>query len=314
MISSVKRSTAQPTYAQRVAKDMRKHYMKYLLVLPVIIYFILFHYKPMYGIIIAFKDYRPGLGIFESNWVGFKHFVDFFTGPYFIRTLRNTFLISLYGLIFGFPAPILLALLLNELHSQKFKRVVQTISYLPHFVSVVVICGMIKSFTLSDGLVNNLIVAFGGTASSLLTKPEFFRPILIGTDIWAGLGWGSIIYLAALSGVDQALYEAAKIDGANKLQQTIHVTLPGIVPTIIIMFILRMGSMLSVGSEKILLLYSPAVYETGDVISTYVYRQGIEGAQYSFSTAVGIFNSIVNIIFLTGTNYISRRYSETSLF
>ena len=302
------------TFGQRLKKDWSRNKWKYILLLPVIVYLILFCYKPMYGVIIAFKDFRPHKGILGSDWVGFQHFMTFFQSRDFLRVLRNTFSISGLGILFGFPAPILLALLLNEVRCEPFKRVVQTITYLPHFVAMVIICGLIKSFCFSGGLFNSIIEFFGGVARPLLQEKELFYPILIGSDIWQGIGWGSIIYLAAIAGVDQEQYEAARIDGAGRIAQIRYITLPGIMTTVVVMFILRMGGILSVGYEKILLLYNPATYEVADVISTFTYRMGLENAQWSFSTAVGLFNSIVNIIFLVITNAISKKFNGSGLF
>ncbi len=306
--------TQKKTFGKRVAADFRKHKWKYLIVLPVLIYFLLFCYKPMYGIIIAFKDYRPALGISASPWAGLKHFKTFFSDVNFWRVMRNTLRISISTIIFSFPAPILLALMINEVRNTKFKKMVQTVTYLPHFVAIVIICGMIRQFCLSDGLFNIIIEAFGGKASSLLQKPELFTPIYVLSDIWQEVGWGSIIYLAAISGIDQDQYEAARVDGAGRMKQILHITLPGIMPTVITLLILRMGSILGVGYEKILLLYNPTTYSTADVISTYVYRTGLIGAQWSYSTAVGLFNSVVNVIVLVTANAISKKYTENGLF
>lgn len=302
------------TFWQRVIKDFKANKFKYIIALPVVIYLFLFAYRPMYGVIIAFKDYRPSLGIWGSPWVGLKHFRAFLTDVYFVRLLKNTVIISLLGVIFGFPAPIIFALLLNEIRSTGYKRTIQTITYMPHFISTVVICGIISSFSLSQGAFNDIIAFFGGARSSLLANPQFFRPIYILSGIWQNLGWNSIIYLAALSNVDQEQYEAARIDGASRFQQAIHVTIPAIMPTIIMLFILRMGSLLNVGYEKILLLYQPTTYEVADVISTYVYRKGLLEGGWSFSTAVSLFNSVINIFFLVGTNALSRKVSDIAMF
>ena len=268
----------------------------------------------MYGAIIAFKQYAPAKGVLGSPWVGFDHFVRFFSSHSFWRIFRNTFLISFYSLLFGFPAPIILALLLNELKNEKFKRTVQTISYLPHFISLVVVAGMIKDFTVTDGIINDFIELFGGERVPILQKAELFRPVYIISGIWQEIGWGSIIYLAALSGISQELYEAAMIDGAGRFKQVIHVTIPGIAPTIIIMLILRIGQLMNVGYEKIILLYNPSTYETADVISSYVYRVGLLEFSWSYSAAVGLFNSVVNFILVIAANWVSRRVTETSLW
>jgi putative aldouronate transport system permease protein len=295
-------------------KDILKNKYIYLMMLPGILYYLVFHYIPMYGATIAFKQFTPAAGIWGSDWVGFKHFQDFFRSYYFIRILKNTLLINLYSLVFGFPAPILLALLLNELRKQWFKRTVQTLTYLPHFVSVMVISGLIIDFSSKNGLINDIIVWFGGSRGNLLMNAELFRSIFVSSGIWQEIGWGSIIYLAALSGIDQELYDAAKIDGAGRWKQTLSVTLPGIMPTIIILLILRIGHMMDVGFEKVILLYNPSTYETADVISSFVYRKGIVDANYSYSAAIGLFNSLINFLLLIGANKLSRKYSDSSLW
>lgn len=286
----------------------------YLLVLPVLIFYIVFHYKPMYGAIIAFKDYSPGIGIADSPWVGFANFTRFFNGPYFARLMRNTLLLSLYSLLFGFPTPVILALLLNEVRNKKFKSVTQTITYLPHFISMIVVTGMISNFCLSNGLFNDIIVLFGGERSPLLQNPNLYRTIYVASSIWQEVGWGSIIYLSALSGVDAQLYEAASIDGAGKWKQMLHVTLPGISPTIITMLILKMGSLMSLGYEKTILLYNASTYETADIISSYTYRVGLMDQDWSYSTAIGLFNSVINCILLVLSNRLSKKLSDTSLW
>jgi putative aldouronate transport system permease protein len=295
-------------------KDMRKNWSLYLLVLPVIVFYGLFAYKPMYGALIAFKDFSPGRGFAGSPWAGFEHFVRFFTGPYFERLMRNTFLISFYNLVFGFPAPIILALLLNEVRYSLYKRAVQTITYLPHFISIIVIAGMITDFSMSNGLFNDIVVFFGGSRSPLLQTPGFFRPVYVISEIWQQVGWGTIIYLSALSGIDPQLYEAAMIDGAGRFKQLLHVTLPSIAPTIVILLILRIGTLLNIGYEKTILLYNPGTYETADIISTYVYRVGLLEQNWSYSTAIGLFNSFINFALLLIANRLSRKMSETSLW
>lgn len=308
------KTTERESFSFRVKKDWKRNRSLYLLVLPVILFYVLFHYKPMYGAIIAFQDYNPRLGVSGSDWVGFDQFIRFFTSPYFGRLVKNTLLLSVYGIIFGFPAPIILALLLNELKAMRFKKTVQTITYLPHFISLVVVTGIIKDFTQSTGLINDIIVMFGGVRTSLIQNPALYRTIYIVSDIWQGIGWGSIIYLSALSGVDQQLYEAASIDGAGRWKQLIHVTLPGITPTIVIMLIMRMGQLLGTGYEKTILLYNEATYETADVIASYIYRVGILERNWSYSTAIGLFNSVINLALLIVTNKFSKRVSETSLW
>ena len=297
-----------------LGRDLARNRTVYLLALPMVAYYLLFHYQPMYGAIIAFKDFAPGRGIWGSPWVGLEHFQGFFRSIYFVRVVRNTILLSLLNLLFGFPAPILLALLLNEIRNQAFKRTVQTISYLPHFVSIMVICGMIIDFTARDGVVNDIVAFLGGERVTMLLKQDLFRPLYVTTEIWQRVGWSSIIYLAALTAIDPQLYEAATIDGAGRLRQTWHITLPGIVPTIVIMLILRIGQMMNIGFEKIILLYNPTIYETADVISSFVYRKGLLDFSFSFSTAVGLFDSAINFGLLFSANALSRRVNETSLW
>lgn len=298
----------------RIARDFRINKWKYLMILPVLVYLAVFAYKPMYGLQIAFKNYRPTRGIAGSAWVGFTWFEKFFTDPYFWRLLRNTFTISALDILFGFPAPILLALLLNELRNSKFKRTVQTITYMPYFISLVVLASLLKIYSQENGLFSQIIELFGGTRQNLTISSSAFRPIYIGSGIWQHIGWNSIIYLAALAGIDQEQYEAARIDGANRYQQLLHITLPGILPTIMILFVLRMGSILNVGYEKVLLMYTPSIYEVADVFSTYTYRMGLENQQYSLSTAVGLFNTSVNVLFLLLTNYVSNKTTQSGLF
>jgi putative aldouronate transport system permease protein len=294
--------------------DIRKNKLLYVMLLPVLLYYFVFHYAPMYGAIIAFKDFSPRLGILGSDWVGFEHFKTFFTGVYFWRTITNTILISFYQLIFGFPAPIILALLLNEVKNSFFKRTVQTVTYMPHFISLVVICGIIKDFTSSEGVINDLLAWFGAERSTFLLEPDYFRMIYVSSGIWQNIGWGTIIYLAALTGIDPEQYEAARMDGAGRWKQMLNVTVPGIMPTIVILLILEMGRMMNVGFEKIILLYNPSTYETADVVSSYVYRVGLQDFNYSFSAAVGLFNSAVNFSLLISSNWISRKLNDTSLW
>ncbi|HIT09643.1 MAG TPA: sugar ABC transporter permease [Candidatus Merdivicinus faecavium] len=302
---------------RRLRRDFRLYYDAYLLIIPVVLYYLIFCYKPMYGVIIAFKDFSPAVGILGSDWApsfGFQHFIDFFGSYYFWRILRNTIVISLSSLIFGFPAPIILALLLNEIKSSAFKRITQTISYMPHFISLVVVCSLIHIFTSDTGPVTALLSLFGMERVTLLSRPQYFVPVYVLSGIWQEVGWGAIIYLAAMTGIDQGLYEAARIDGANRWQQTVHVTLPGILPTVVIMLLLRLGSIMNVGFEKIILLYNSGIYETADVISTFVYRKGLTDFQWSYSSAVGLFNSVINFCLILIFNRVSRKLSEVSLW
>lgn len=288
--------------------------MIYVMAIPMILYYILFHYVPMYGAVIAFKDYSPGLGIAKSPWVRFKNFEDFFSSVYFGRLIRNTLSINIKLLVFGFPLPIIFAILLNEVRSKSFLKGIQTISYLPHFVSTMVLCGMIVDFCARGGIITQIAQLFGAKNSNLLLKAENFQKVYVISDIWQTLGWNSIIFYAAITGIDQQLYEAAEMDGANRFQKMLHVTLPGISQTIIIMLILRVGQMMTIGYEKTILLYNPNTYETADVISTYVYRKGLLDFDYSYSTAIGLFNSVINFIMLVGANKISKKYNDTSLW
>ncbi|WNR47102.1 ABC transporter permease subunit [Paenibacillus roseipurpureus] len=299
---------------KRLTRDIIKNKAIYLIALPGIMYYIIYYYWPMLGVTIAFKSFVASKGVFGSPWIGLEHFVNFFKSYYFTRILRNTLVISFYSIVIGFPAPIILALLLNEVRNQVFKRVVQTVTYMPHFISVVVVSGMIIAFTQKQGLFNDVLSVLGVPRENWLLNADWFRAIFVGSDIWQEIGWGSIIYLAALTGIDSSLYEAAKIDGAGRWKQLIHITLPGLLPTIIILLILRMGFVMNVGFEKVILLYSPSTYEKADVISSFVYRKGIIEANYSYATAVGFFNSAVNFIFLLSANKLSKKYSESSLF
>lgn len=304
----------QSGYVNRVKRDWRRNRSLYVLVVPVLLFFILFHYKPMYGAMIAFKDYTPVLGVEKSPWVGFANFIRFFHSVYFVRLIKNTILLSLYNLLFGFPAPIILALLLNEVRAKRFKNLTQTVTYLPHFISMIVVTGMLTNFCMTGGLFNDIIVLLGGTRKPLLQEPGLYRTIYVASSIWQEVGWGSIIYLSALAGVDSQLYEAAQIDGAGKWKQMLHVTMPAIAPTIIIMFILKIGGLMNMGYEKTILLYNPSTYETADIISSYIYRIGLLEQDWSYSTAIGLFNSVINFALLIFANKISRRCSETSLW
>ena len=305
---------ARQNALRRFAQAIRRHWILYALALPVMLYYILFHYLPMFGVVIAFQDYRVTRGILRSDWVGLENFWDFFQSIYAWPTIRNTLSISVLGLIFGFPAPILLALLLNEVKQARFKKTVQTITYVPHFISLVVICSMVRDFCATRGLFNVILGLFGGSGVNWLTQPAWFYPIYIISGIWQNVGWDSIIYMAAFAGIDAELYEAATVDGASRLRRIWHVTLPGIAPTITILLILRIGSLMSVGYEKIILLYNPTIYETADVISTYVYRRGLIDGEYSFATAVGLMNSVINFILLIAADRFSKRIGQRGLF
>ncbi|MBW4081223.1 sugar ABC transporter permease [Paenibacillus sp. S150] len=301
-------------FSKRFARDFLTNKYLYLMMLPVVAYYAIFNYAPMYGVLIAFKDYSPMKGIMDSPWTGFEHFKTFFDSYYFLRVLKNTLIISVYSLIFEFPAPVILALLINEARNKTFKKIVQSATYMPYFISMIVIAGLIRDFTDSGGVINTIYMYFGGDGTSMLQHSNLFRPIYILSEIWQRAGWESIIYLAALMGIDQEQYEAARMDGAGRLKQMWYVSLPGILPTIVILFILRMGNLLNVGFEKIILLYNPVVYETADVISSFVYRKGLLEFSWSYSTAVGVFNSIINLTLLVLANRISKRITNNSLW
>ena len=295
-------------------QDIKMNRSLYLLAIPVILYFFIFNYLPMFGIVIAFQDFKPALGISGSNWVGVKHFVDFFTGPNFWSLLRNTLVISGLGVVVGFPVTIIFALLLNELHCKWFKKSVQTITYMPYFVSMVVICGLIIEFCATNGVITNILVTvFNLKRENLLQNPAYFWGINLFSDIWQGLGYGAIVFVAAISSVSDELHEAAAIDGAGRFKRAIHVTIPGIMPTIVTMLVLKCGMIMSVGSDKILLLYNSSIYQTADVIATHVQRMGIERMQYGYSAAVGLFNSIVGVLLLVGSNMICKKLTDTSI-
>lgn len=287
----------------------------YVFLIPTLIYFIIFAYGPMYGVQIAFRDYSPRKGIWGSKWVGLEHFTRFFDSYYFSELIKNTLSISVYSIVVGTILPILLALMVNELPNSKFKNVFQTATYAPYFISTVVFCGMITIFmNAPSGLINQMIQSLGGEPVGFLTTPSYFNDVFVWSGAWQGTGWSSIVYVAALSSVDEQLHEAAKIDGANRMQRIWHINLPHLLPTIITLFILSCGSALSVGYEKVFLLQNSLNISTSEVISTYVYKAGLVDAQYSFATAVGLFNSVINIIVLFIANTISRKVSETSLW
>lgn len=298
-----------------ILRQMAKDYQIYLLVLPALAFILIFNYLPMYGAQIAFKEYRISQGIFGSQWVGLKYFIKFFNLPNFWTLISNTLGLSIYQLIVGFPIPIILSIMLNEVRSLKFKKSLQMVVYAPHFISTVVVSGMIVLFLNADrGLINNVSAFLGGPQIDYLSRPEWFKTIYVLSGVWQEAGWGTIIYIAVLSTIDPQLVESCKIDGANRLQKIWHIDIPGITPTIVILLILRVGNLLSIGFEKVLLLQNSLNMEASDIISTYVYRVGLLGAQYSFSSAIGLFNSVVNLILLVAVNQIARKTNETSLW
>lgn len=291
-----------------------KDWQLYSLIIIPIVYLIIFKYVPMFGNIIAFRRFIPGGNIIGEEWVGFHYFKMFLSDPTFYNVFANTLILALLLLIITFPAPIIFALLLNEVKNRLFKRFIQTASYLPHFFSVVVVAGMVFELVALNGPINGLLSFLGLEKVNFIQMPEWFRTIFVSVDLWQGLGWGAILYLAALTGINEELYEAARIDGANRWKQTIHITIPGILPTIVVLLILNIGNFLQIGFEKVLLLYNPLTYETADIIATYVYRVGLESGSFSYGTAIGLFESIIGLILVFGANYLSRRITDNSLW
>lgn len=299
----------------RLFKSIISRYDLYLMLLLPIAWYLIFHYGPMYGVQIAFKNFSPARGILESPWAGFAHFERFFDSYYFLRLLWNTISINLYSLLFAFPIPIMLALLINEIRSKAYGKLVQNVTYIPHFISVVVMVGMLTLFfSTNGGPINTIIEALGGKPVRFLDSAEWFKPIFIGSNIWQSMGWQSIIYIAALSGVNPQLYEAAKMDGASRLRRIWHVSLPGILPVIVILLILDIGHFMNVGFEKILLMQNNLNLESSDVISTFVYTTGILKGEYSYTAAIGLFNSVINLTLLVLVNRFARKKAETSLW
>ncbi|MGI6634726.1 MAG: ABC transporter permease [Christensenellales bacterium] len=300
-----------------LSKYIHNNWVLYLMLLPGLINLALFKYLPMYGIVVAFQDFTPKGGFFGSPWVGLKHFEAFFRDPFCWRVIRNTVVLGVQSLVISFPAPIILALLLNELKYPRFKKITQTISYMPYFLSVVIVVGMMKElFSMTDGPINAIIEALGGKRVNFFMQPSAFRPLYIGSGIWQGIGYSSIIYLAAIAGINTEMYESAALDGVNRFQKIWYITLPSILPTISILFILAVGGVLGNDFQKILLMYSPRTYSTADVVSTYVYRYGIEtaGNHMSYSSAVGLLLNVVSLVFLVVANYATGKMSETTLF
>lgn len=287
----------------------------YVLILPAFVYFIVFHYGPMYGVQIAFKNYMPSLGIWGSPWVGFDHFTRFFNSYYFWDLIKNTVGISVYSMVVGFPLPIILALVLNEVKDGAFKKTIQTVTYAPHFISTVVIVGMIIAFlSPSTGIINNALQAMGLQSKAFMEDPSWFKSVYVLSGVWQSTGWSSVIYMAALSGIDSQLHEAATIDGASRLQRLLYINLPYLMPTMIILLIMNFGSIMSVGHEKVLLMQNPLNMPSSNIIATFTYQQGLLDAQYSYAAAIGLFNSAINAALLLFVNKISKKVSETSLF
>jgi putative aldouronate transport system permease protein len=313
-----KRATTAAKRPGQLRKRLRAHMFLYFLALPGILYFLVFHYLPMFGIVIAFKDISPYNAvndIFYGEWVGLRQFRRFFNSYYFWNILGNTLIISGMKLLWGFPAPIILALLINEVRHTTFKRTVQTISYMPHFLSMVVVASLVTSLlSTSSGPINGLIKELGGQPINFLTQPEYFRSILVGTHVWQTVGWGTILYLAAMANIPPELYEAAAIDGANRWQQARYITLPGITFVIILLLIFAIGGLLNAGFEQILLLYSPSVYSVADIIDTYVYREGLIGQQYSYTAAVALFKSVVALLLLLSANRLAKKLGQPGIW
>lgn len=296
-------------------RNFQRNRSLYFLSAPIILYFLVFNYAPMFGLVMAFQDFKPSRGFLGSPFVWFKNFIDFFTAPNFLEILRNTFVISALGLVVGFPLSILFALLINEIQHKWFKKGVQTISYMPYFVSTIVLCGLVIEFCSTNGLVTNLLVNLGVLErQNLLQNPKYFWAINLISDQWQGLGYSSIVFIAAITNVSNELHEAAALDGASRLQRVWHITLPGIKPMVVSMLILKCGTLMTVGFDKILNLYNSSIYSTADVISTYVYRIGLNGGRYSYGAAVGLFNSVINLALLLISNYASKKYADQSLF
>lgn len=321
-VNKSKRSTISGTAATGEVRKktsalslMRKHWQLYVFILPALLYFLIFHYGPMYGIQIAFKDYIPSLGIWGSPWVGMEHFQRFFSSYYFSDLIRNTLGISIYELIVGFPMPIILALMLNEAKDGPFKRLTQTVTYAPHFISTVVIVGMLVAFlSPSSGFINHILDAVGLERHAFLEDPKWFKSLYVLSGVWQSTGWNSVIYMAALSGVDPQLHEAATIDGATKLQRMWYINIPTLIPTIVILLIMNFGSIMSMGYEKILLMQNPLNLSASNVIATFTYKQGLLDAQYSYAAAVGLFNAAINAILLLTVNKISSKVNKVSLW
>ena len=296
-------------------RSRRKGLIALAFIAPGLIYYVFFRYAPMWGNLIAFQDYNPFKGFAASKWVGLKHFKNFFQSTNCSRLILNTFAISFYDILFGFPIPILFAIMLNEVRGRRFRSVVQSISYFPHFISLVIVCGLLKSYlSVTDGIVNLLIEVLGGKRINFLQEPGWFRPIYVASGIWQGMGWNSIIYYATLTSVDTSLYEAAQIDGANRWQRIWHISVPALIPTMVTLLLMRLGNVLNVGFEKVLLLQNSSTYSTSDILSTYVYRLGITQMKYSFASAVGLFNNVVGLVILMFFNTLSRKLANTSLW
>lgn len=296
-------------------RTRRKGLIALAFILPGALYYILFHYLPMWGTLIAFQDFNPFKGFWGSKWVGLKHFENFFQGTYAPRLIKNTLALSIYSILFSFPLPIVFALLQYEVRFPRFRSIMQSISYFPHFISVVIICGLLKQYlSVTNGVVNALIEALGGQKINFLQEPSWFRTVYIASGVWQGIGWSSIIYYATLTSIDTSLFEAAQIDGANRFQRVWHISVPSLIPTMVTLLLMQLGNVMNVGFEKVLLLYNSSTYSTSDILSTYVYRVGITQMKYSFASAVGLFNNVVGLIIVMFFNALSHKIADTSLW
>ena len=309
------RPNAKKSLGKRISVEVKRHWQLYLMLVLPVTYLLIFAYLPMGGAIIAFKDYSIRGGIWGSDWVGLKHFKNFFTTPDFRNLMRNTLILSLYSLIISFPMPILLALAINEMRGRHYKKMVQMVTYLPYFISTVVLVGIMQNiFSVRTGLVNNMITLLGGTAVDFMGKPELFRSLYVWSGVWQGMGYSAVIYIAALASVDISQTEAAIIDGAGRFARVWNVDIPAIMPTIVIQLILAVGSIMSLGFEKVYLMQNPVNMQSSEIISTFVYKRGLINFQYSYATAVGLFNSVINLILLVAANFIAKKTTEISLF
>ncbi len=316
MAANNKKKAKNDVFQQEsLGRHLKKYWQLYVMMLIPVIYYVIFRYVPMVGNIIAFRRYRAGSSIFGDEWSGLKYFNQFIKDTNFWRAFRNTLALNIKYLVISFPITIIFAILLNEIKNVRYKKLVQTISYLPHFISMVIVAGMIRELVSTSGPINSLIVSMGGEPIQFISLPQWFTTIFVTSGIWQGLGWGTILYLAAMSGINPELYEAASLDGANRLKQIWHVTLPGILPTIMTLLILNIGSLCgSAAFEKVFLLYQPTTYETADIIATYVYRMGLGSGNYSYATAVGLFQGLINIVLLTAANIFSKKTTGSGLY
>ncbi len=309
------KATKDVCQQESLGRHFKKYWQLYVMMLIPVIYYVIFRYVPMVGNIIAFRRYRAGSNIFGDEWSGLKYFKQFINDSNFWRAFRNTLALNIKYLVISFPITIIFAILLNEIKNVHYKKLVQTISYLPHFISMVIVAGMIRELLSTSGPINSLIVAMGGEPIQFISLPQWFTTIFVTSGIWQGLGWGTILYLAAMSGINPELYEAASLDGANRFKQIWHVTIPGILPTIMTLLILNIGSLCgSAAFEKVFLLYQPTTYETADIIATYVYRMGLGSGNYSYATAVGLFQGLINIVLLTAANIFSKKTTGSGLY